>query len=193
MSFLKRLFCRHTAGAIFVRNLYGDEINEYGGMRSVWRCKRCDARLADLNCMPQLDQPKGAIMSIDVCTCAACKLASKAIAIERDTWRAEALRLRDTRQWKPLAQSLLFSLGEISDKLGISEDERATATGNEEILDRIDEMRAATAPTATYRQAVLGAVERGWRAEANRGKEMDSELALAIAEEVLALTPSGER
>lgn len=39
MHILKRLFCRHTY--LFVRNIYGDEIIEYGWKRSVWRCKEC--------------------------------------------------------------------------------------------------------------------------------------------------------
>lgn len=39
MKFLKRLFCEHDYE--FVRNIYGDEIIEYGWDRSVWRCKHC--------------------------------------------------------------------------------------------------------------------------------------------------------
>ncbi len=39
MTFLGRLFCKHEY--VFVRNIYGDEINAKGGMRSVWRCKKC--------------------------------------------------------------------------------------------------------------------------------------------------------
>lgn len=38
-KFLKRLFCRHTI--VFIRNLYGDEIIEYGYKRSLWRCTKC--------------------------------------------------------------------------------------------------------------------------------------------------------
>lgn len=43
MNWLKRLFCRHNGGLDFVRNVYGDEINQLNA-RSIWRCKRC-ARL----------------------------------------------------------------------------------------------------------------------------------------------------
>ena len=39
MKFIKRLFCKHEYK--FVRNLYGDEIIEYGWSRSVWRCNKC--------------------------------------------------------------------------------------------------------------------------------------------------------
>lgn len=39
--FFKRLFCRHRGGVSFVRNIYGDEIIEWGWKRSLWRCKRC--------------------------------------------------------------------------------------------------------------------------------------------------------
>lgn len=40
MSFLKRLFCTHK-NLVFSRNLYGDEINEWGGKRAVWVCTKC--------------------------------------------------------------------------------------------------------------------------------------------------------
>lgn len=39
MNFIKRLFCAHDWQ--FVRNIYGDEIYEFGGDRSVWRCSKC--------------------------------------------------------------------------------------------------------------------------------------------------------
>lgn len=52
----------------------------------------------------------------------------------------------DRMDWKALAESLMASLGEISDALGIPEEEQATATGAEEIVDRITEMMAATKP-----------------------------------------------
>lgn len=42
---LKRLFCKHSSGVTFVRNIYGDEINTAGGKRSVWRCDRCGGLL----------------------------------------------------------------------------------------------------------------------------------------------------
>ena len=41
-NLIKRLFCRHSDGTTFVRNIYGDEINTTGGKRSEWRCKRCN-------------------------------------------------------------------------------------------------------------------------------------------------------
>jgi hypothetical protein len=40
IRFIKRLFCRHTERD-FVRNIYGDEIIEYGWKRSIWRCAKC--------------------------------------------------------------------------------------------------------------------------------------------------------
>lgn len=42
MNFLKRLFCRHR-NLQFVRNISGDEINDRGGARSLWRCADCQA------------------------------------------------------------------------------------------------------------------------------------------------------
>lgn len=39
MNFIKRLFCTHSFE--FVRNLYGDQIIEWGWKRSVWRCAKC--------------------------------------------------------------------------------------------------------------------------------------------------------
>ena len=35
----KKLFCKHEYE--FVRNIYGDEINECSGYRSVWKCSKC--------------------------------------------------------------------------------------------------------------------------------------------------------
>lgn len=40
IKFLKRLFCRHPDGLTFVRNIYGDEIMQWGYKRSAWRCNR---------------------------------------------------------------------------------------------------------------------------------------------------------
>lgn len=45
MKLLKRLFCRHN-DCVFVRNIYGDEINHVSlsrVYRSWWRCRRCSA------------------------------------------------------------------------------------------------------------------------------------------------------
>lgn len=39
MKWIKRLFCKHEY--VFLRNIYGDEINWCGGYRSIWRCKKC--------------------------------------------------------------------------------------------------------------------------------------------------------
>lgn len=46
-AFFKRLFCFHRGGVAFVRNIYGDEIYEWGGKRSIWRCKRCGGRILE--------------------------------------------------------------------------------------------------------------------------------------------------
>lgn len=39
-SFIKRLFCNHFYQHI--RNIYGDEIIEYGWKRSIWECYHCN-------------------------------------------------------------------------------------------------------------------------------------------------------
>ena len=39
IAFIKRLFCPHEY--VWVRNIYGDEINLAGGRRSWWRCRKC--------------------------------------------------------------------------------------------------------------------------------------------------------
>lgn len=39
-KFLQQLLCRHRQPQ-FIRNIHGDEINEWGGNRSLWRCTRC--------------------------------------------------------------------------------------------------------------------------------------------------------
>lgn len=38
--FLRRLFCRHR-DMTFLCNIHGDEINDYDGHRSWWRCDTC--------------------------------------------------------------------------------------------------------------------------------------------------------
>ena len=43
MRFLKRLFCKHDLS--FVRNIYGDEIRNYGWKRSIWKCNKCGKRV----------------------------------------------------------------------------------------------------------------------------------------------------
>lgn len=37
---LKQLLCWHLGPATFVRNIYGDEINQ-SGCRSIWTCDKC--------------------------------------------------------------------------------------------------------------------------------------------------------
>lgn len=39
MNWFKSLFCKHEYE--FVRNIYGDEINQLNGKRSEWKCKKC--------------------------------------------------------------------------------------------------------------------------------------------------------
>ena len=41
-NFFKRLFCKHYK-VVFVRNIWGDEIIEWGYKRSLWRCDKCGA------------------------------------------------------------------------------------------------------------------------------------------------------
>lgn len=40
-KWIKRYFCRHEYK--FVRNIYGDEIIEYGYKRSIHKCVKCGA------------------------------------------------------------------------------------------------------------------------------------------------------
>lgn len=42
LAFFKRLFCKHYK-VTFVRNIYGDEIIEWGWKRSLWKCEKCGA------------------------------------------------------------------------------------------------------------------------------------------------------
>lgn len=39
MNWLHRIFCRHSWRHHI--NLYGDQINSWGGKRSLWKCSRC--------------------------------------------------------------------------------------------------------------------------------------------------------
>jgi hypothetical protein len=49
LEWCRRLFCKHPE-SYWVRNLYGDEINQWSGNRSLWRCKKCGA----LSAKPEL-------------------------------------------------------------------------------------------------------------------------------------------
>jgi hypothetical protein len=40
MNIFKIIFCRHK-DLRFIGNIYGDLINECGGKRSAWKCKKC--------------------------------------------------------------------------------------------------------------------------------------------------------
>lgn len=41
-TFLKSMFCDHKGWAhVFLRNIYGDEINHRNGKRSMWSCTHC--------------------------------------------------------------------------------------------------------------------------------------------------------
>lgn len=54
MSIIKRLFCKHKY--VFVRNIYGDEINLAGGNRSWWRCEKCGKRALDPHLYLELER-----------------------------------------------------------------------------------------------------------------------------------------
>lgn len=43
LSFIRQLFCKHNY--VFIRNLYGDEINLHNGKRSLWQCTRCGKQI----------------------------------------------------------------------------------------------------------------------------------------------------
>ena len=46
MKWLKEIWCGFItghSGRVWVRNIYGDEINLRDGKRSVWQCRRCGA------------------------------------------------------------------------------------------------------------------------------------------------------
>ena len=48
---IRKIFCQHPVEQqSFVRNIYGDEINHAGGMRSIWVCRGCGKQL----CKPEL-------------------------------------------------------------------------------------------------------------------------------------------
>ena len=42
IAFIKRLFCKHYK-VVFVRDIWGDEIIEWGYKRSLWKCVKCGA------------------------------------------------------------------------------------------------------------------------------------------------------
>jgi hypothetical protein len=54
IAFLKRLLCAHHYR--WFDNIYGDEINAAGGMRSWWRCERCGHWALSGRLMPDLDK-----------------------------------------------------------------------------------------------------------------------------------------
>jgi hypothetical protein len=43
-AWLKRVRCEHLR-QMWIHDIYGDEINHAGGMRSVWQCEDCGAYL----------------------------------------------------------------------------------------------------------------------------------------------------
>lgn len=43
-TWFKRLLCRHR-NRVFLRNIYGDELNVAGGNRSWWLCQNCGRQL----------------------------------------------------------------------------------------------------------------------------------------------------
>lgn len=43
IKFIKRIFCKHYK-VLFVRNIYGDEINALN-CRSIWECAKCGAEV----------------------------------------------------------------------------------------------------------------------------------------------------
>ena len=58
MRLVIRPTCRHEYE--FVRNIYGDEINHVGGMRSLWRCVKCGRRALGTSLQNDDDRgPKG--------------------------------------------------------------------------------------------------------------------------------------
>lgn len=52
MKFLKWLFCKHPR-MYWIRNVYGDEINQAGGCRSLWHCPDCQV----YEYQPELGRP----------------------------------------------------------------------------------------------------------------------------------------
>lgn len=52
LTFFRRLFCRHSEFD-FIRNIYGDEINECGGKRSLWRCRGCGSAVLSADLYPK--------------------------------------------------------------------------------------------------------------------------------------------
>lgn len=61
MSWFKRFF--HTHHFEWVRNIYGDEINSFGGKRSLWACSAC----GKVKALPHLVAGHDEIQSHHVC------------------------------------------------------------------------------------------------------------------------------
>ena len=53
MNLIRRILCKHDY--VFVRNIYGDEINAAGGKRSWWRCRKCGKRKLRSQLGPECD------------------------------------------------------------------------------------------------------------------------------------------
>jgi hypothetical protein len=55
-GWIRRLFCSHAGAVDFVRNIHGDEVFEWGGKRSIWRCRDCDGRVLEGSVYPAFVQ-----------------------------------------------------------------------------------------------------------------------------------------
>ncbi len=101
-NLLKRLFCRHSDGTTFVRNIYGDEINMRGGKRSEWRCKRCDG----LVLMDRLnsDAPQRRQVQAQEAPVAAVRSAAPSPAVD-DAWTNPLNPLSPLSPFNPLLSS----------------------------------------------------------------------------------------
>lgn len=110
-NLIKRLFCRHSDGTTFVRNIHGDEINTTGGKRSEWRCKRCDglvlmdelnsgssralsATLVQDGKCPNMHEPRG-------CWRTVCQLAGKCRDPQRRQTQAQSVPAESIRSAAP--------------------------------------------------------------------------------------------
>jgi hypothetical protein len=58
LEIINRIFCRHTK-LLFVRNLYGDQINYSGGFRSTWECAECGKPFRRRALFPLADEAFG--------------------------------------------------------------------------------------------------------------------------------------
>lgn len=102
-NLIKRLFCRHSDGTTFVRNISGDEINTTEGKRSAWRCRRCDG-LVLMDELHQESPPPGQCPNVNTpraCWKTVCQLGKKCRDPVRKEIRAQGPAVDATHSAAP--------------------------------------------------------------------------------------------